>query len=153
MTNSLWVTMHILWKVVSSHLLWWPTVCELHCTFCESKKVSSHLLLWPTASECHWCIVCERQSHHIICYYQQQVSDTAHFVKGNFITSFPTTHSKWVVLHILWMEVLSHFSYNPKPVSDIVHFVAIFSYDHQEVSDIAYFVKGSLITSFLMTNR
>ena len=42
--TSLWVTLHILWKVVSSHLFLWPTVCEWHCAFCE------------------------RQSHHIFSY-------------------------------------------------------------------------------------
>ena len=34
MINRLWVTLHILWKAVSSHLFLWPTDCEWHCTFC-----------------------------------------------------------------------------------------------------------------------
>ena len=67
-------------------------------------------------------------------YGQQYVSDIAHFVRKSD--------------HI--------FSYDQQQVSDIAHFVRqsdhIFSYDQQEVSDIAHFVKGSLITSFPMTN-
>ena len=79
-TNRLWVTLHILWKAVSSHLSLWPTVCECCCTFCE------------------------RQSHHICSYDQQQVSDIVHSVKGSLIM----TNRKWVTLHILWKAVSSH---------------------------------------------
>ena len=157
MTNSKSVTLHILWKAISSHLFLWPTVGEWHCTFCE------------------------RQSHHIFSYGQQGVSDIAHFGKGrSLITSFPMTNSLWVTLHILWKAVSSHlllwptacewhctfyerqshhiFSYDQQQVSDIAQFCErqshhIFSYDQQLVSDIAHFVKDSLITSFHMTNR
>ena len=179
MINREWVTLHILWKAVSSHLLPWSTGCEWHCTFCE------------------------RQSHHIFSYDQQLVSDIAHFVKGSFITSFPMTNSlwvilhifvkgsfitsfpitnsKWVMLHILWKAVSSHlflwptasewhcpfcgrqshhiFCYNQQSVSDIkLHAYErqshhIFCNDQQGVSDIAHFVKGSLITFFPTTNR
>ena len=41
MTNSKWVTLHILWTGVSSHLSSQPTGGEWHFTFCET--VSSHL--------------------------------------------------------------------------------------------------------------
>ena len=64
MANSLWVTLHILWKVVWSHLFLWPTGSEWHCTFCE------------------------RQSHHIFSHGQQVVSDITYFVKSSLITSF-----------------------------------------------------------------
>ena len=99
-------TLPILWKAVSSHLFLWPTASEWHCTFCE-MSVSSHLFLWPTASEWH-CTFCERQSHHILSYDKQRVSDIAHFVKGSLIMSFPITNRGWVAFHILWKAVLSH---------------------------------------------
>jgi len=50
------------------------------------------------------------------------------------------------------------FSYEQQFVSDIAHTYGekqshhTFSYDQQGVGDIAQFVKGSLITSFFMTN-
>ena len=103
MTNSRSVALHILWIVVSSHPFLWPTASEWHCTFCE------------------------RQSHHIFSYDQQEVSDIAHLVKYSLVTSFPTTtasefahlwkvahhifymtNSKWVALHIFWTVVPSH---------------------------------------------
>ena len=113
MSNRKWVTLHILWKaMVSSHLFLWPTASEWHCTFCE------------------W------QSHDIFSSNQQEVSDTAHFVKGSLITSVPMTNREWVTLQILWKSISWHLSY-----------------DQQQVSDIGRFVKGSLITSFPMTNR
>jgi hypothetical protein len=37
--------------------------------------------------------ICEKQSHHIISYEQQDVSDLLHLVKGSLITSFPMTNS------------------------------------------------------------
>ena len=199
MTNSMWVTLDILWKAVSSHLYLWPTVCEWHWTFCERqshhifshdqqqvsdiahfvkgslitsfpmtnslrvtlhilwKAVWSHLFPWPTASKWH-CTFCERQSHHIFSYDQQQVSDIAHFVKGSLITSVPMTNRMWVTLHILWKAVSSHLFL--WPTGSEWHCTSfyerqsdhIFSYDQQLVSDIAHFMKGSLITSFPMTN-
>ena len=199
MTNSLWVTLHILWKAVSLHLFLWPTASEWHCKFCERqshcifsydqqlvsdiahfvkgsliasfpmthsewvtlhilwKAVSLHLLLWPTGSEWH-CSSCERQSHCIFCYDQQQVSDIAHFVKGSLIASVPMTNRESVTLHILWKAVSLHLFL--WPTGSEWHCTVcerqshyIFCYDQQEVSDIADFVKGSLIASVPMTNR
>ena len=105
MTNSKWVTLHILWKAVSSHLFLWPTESELHWTFCPItpvpmtnsewvtlhilwNAVSSHYFLWPTESEwyCTFCI--EGSLDHIFFYDQQQVSDIAHFVSTSLITFF-----------------------------------------------------------------
>ena len=171
MTNSMWVTLHILWntvschlfllptegeyiahfvKAVSSHLFLWPTGCEWHCTLWNT--VSSHLFLWPTACEWH-CTFCQIQFHHIFSYYQQHVSDIAHFVKD---TSFPITNRKWVTLHILWKAVSSHIFLQPKASEWYCTFHDrqshhISSYDQQVVSDIAHFVKGSLITSFFLS--
>ena len=111
MTNSEWVTLHILWNAISWHLCLWPIASELHCTFCEG------------------------QSHHILSYDHQVVSDIAHFVKSSLITSFPMTNRQWVTLHILWKAVSSYLSHH-----------------QQLVSDIAHFVKDSLITAFPMAN-
>ena len=86
MTNSLWVTLHILQKAVSSHLFPCPTASEQCCKFCE------------------------RLPHCILPYYQQLVRNSiAHFVKGSLITLFPMTNRLWVILHFLWKPtVLSH---------------------------------------------
>ena len=175
-TNSEWVTLHILWKAVSSHLFLSPTACEWHCTFCERQShhifssdqqavshilwqtVSSHLFLWPTACEWHctfyiwkvisshlflwlkgseWhCTFCERQSHHIFSYDQQQASDIAHSMQkavSSHLFLWPTA-CEWYCTFCQWQ---SHH---------------IFAYDQQEVCDIAHFVKYSLTTSFPMTN-
>ncbi len=118
------------------------------------------------------------QSHHTFSYDQQRVSsDIAHFVKGSFITSFPTTNSKWVTLHILWKSVSSHLFlwpiasewhftfvklsfifYDQQGVSDsTAHFGKAISshlfYDQQSVSNIRHVMQGNLITSFPMANR
>ena len=130
MANREWVTLQILWKLISSHLFLWPTGSKWHCIFCERQShhifsydqqpvsdiayVSSHLFLWPTASEWH-CKFCKRQSHHIFPYDYW-------------------TASEW---HFAFCESSSHH---------------IFSYDQQLVSDIAHFVKDSFITSFPMAN-
>ena len=90
MTNRKWVTLHIVWKAVSSHHFLWWTGSEWHCT------------------------VCERQSHQMFSYDQQYVSDIAHFLKGSPITSFPMTNRKWVTLHILWKGVSWHLFLWPK---------------------------------------
>ena len=133
MTNSEWVTLHILWKVVSE----------------------SHLFLWPTASEWHYTF-CERQSHHIFSYDHQLVSNITHSVKGSLITSLPMTNSMWVTLQILWQAVSSHLFLWPTASEWHCTFYErqshhIFSYHQQYVSDVAQFVKCSL-TSFPMTN-
>ena len=156
MTNSLWVILHILWKAISSHLFLWVTGGEWHGTFCESQ---SHRIICndeQLVSDIQ-CTFHERQSYHIFSYDQQGVSDIAHFVKGSLIRSFPMTNSLWVILHILWKAVSSHFflwptasEWNGTFYERLPHHNV--SYDQQDVSDIAHFVKGSLITSFPMTN-
>ena len=124
MTNSLSVTLHILWKVVWSYIFLQPTGSEWHCTFCEReshhifsynhrewvtlhnlwKVIWSYLFLWPTASEWH-CTFCERQSHHIFSYDQQFVSD----IQCTFCErQSAMIISLWVTLHILWKAVWSY---------------------------------------------
>ncbi len=130
-THREWVTLHILWKAVSSHLFLWPTGCEWHCTFYD------------------------RQSHHIFSYDQQQVSYIVHFVKSSLNASFPMTNSKWVTLDVLLKATVSSHLFQWPTVCEwhCTFWHYIFSHDQQGVSDIhAHFVKGSLITSFPMTN-
>ena len=132
-TNRMWVTLHSLWKAVTSHISLSPTGCEWHCTFCE------------------------RQPHHIFSYDQQQVSEIAHFVKGSLITSFPITNRMWVTLHTLWKLVLSHPFLWPTVCEWNCSFCVcqshhIVPYDQQLVSDIRHFVKVTLVISFPMTN-
>ncbi len=145
MTNREWVTFHILWKAV------W-----------------SHLFLWPAGSEWHF----EWESPDIFTYDQQGVSDIAHFVKRSFITSFPMANSKWVtfhnlkgnlitmtnrdaewvIFHILWKGVSSHFFPSPTGSEWYSTFCErvshhIFSHHQQGVSDI-HILERSPITSF-----
>ena len=151
------MTLHILWKAVSLHLLLWSTACERHCTFCERQ---SHWIFSSDQQQVSGhCTFCERQSHWIFSYDWQEVSNIAYFVKGSIIASFPMTNSlwAWVTLHIVCKSVSFHLSLWPTAsewhctlFERQSHF--IFSYDEQKVSDIAHWVKGSLIASFLMTN-
>ncbi len=144
-SNREWVTLHIFWKSVSSHLLLSPTESEWHCTFCErqSHYISSmtnrlwaltlHDIVWmqshhifshdPQDVSDTQCTSFKGQSHHILPYNQQRVGDIAHFVKGSLITSFPMTNSLWVTLHILWKAVSSHPFLWPTACEDIAHFV------------------------------
>ena len=99
--NSLWVTLHILCKAVSSHLSYnnrkWVTQHTLWTV------ISSHLFLWPTGSEWHCIVSCE-SSHGLI-------------------ILFPMTNSEWVTLHSWWMASHHLISYDQQEVGDIVHFV------------------------------
>ena len=111
MTNRLWVIWHF---IVSSHLFIWPTDCEYIAHFFW-RAFSSHGFLWPTASEWH-CIhtpFCESQSHCIFSYYQQGVSNIAHFVKGNLIMYFPMTNRLWAILNILSKATSLHSFFWP----------------------------------------
>ena len=148
MSNRKWVTLHMLWNTVSSHLSPWPTGSEWHWTFVKGCHI-----LWPTASEWHW-------TFFIITFPpsdQQNVSNFAPVVKGSLITPCPVTNSEWVTLHILWKAVLSHLFQQPTESEwhctfCEMKFHHIFFYNQQLVSEIAHFMKGSLITSFLITN-
>ncbi len=151
MTNSLWVTLHILGKaIISSHFFPWPTVCEWHCTFCE--RHSHHIYSKQKASEWH-CTFCERQSHYIFSYDEQGVSNIAHLWKVSFL--WPIA-SQWQCTFCDSPDRQSHPS--QQHVSHTAHFVkgslitSFFSYYHQQqVSDIAHFAKSTLITSFHIT--
>ncbi len=107
------IALHIFWKAISSHLFPWLTVCVWHCTFSE------------------------KQSHDIIFYDQQRVSEIAHFVKV-------VHHSHHLFLWLTASE-WHHTSCEKQSYQ-------IFFYDKQEVSHIAHFVKGSVITSSFITN-
>jgi len=177
MTNSKWVTLHILWKALSSHLFPWPIASEWHANFMKGSLITSFLItnsLWvdiehfvkgsiitsfPMTNR-KWVTphILWKALHHIFSYDQQRVGDIAHFVKGGLITCFPITNSWSVGLHILWNPVLSHLFLWTIGCEWLCIYCGrkshqIFSHDPQEVSDIAHFVKGSLITCFPMTNR
>jgi len=173
MTSRKWVTLHILWKAVSSDLFLWPTACEWHCIICERQ--SHHIcsmtdslwvilnILWKAVSHFSNHLAqsvsdIEHFEKNISSYYEQEVGDLAHFVKGNLIRSFQwPTVCEW---HCTFCERQSHqiFSYDQQLVSNIQcifcerHSHQIFYYDQQRVSDIAQPVKNSLIRSFPMTN-
>ena len=152
MTNSLWVILCILWKVVSSMTLnreWvtWHWIVWM--------AVSSHdilFFLWQTGSEWH-CIFCERQLHYIFSYDQQIVSDVQHFVNDSLITSFSNTNSLWVTSQILWKAVSSHIILWLTGSGWYCTFCErqswhdIYSYDWQSVSDIVHF--GKVVSSHL----
>jgi len=118
MTNSLWVTLHILWKVVLSHIFLWPTASEWHYMFCERQLQSHHIFSYDSQQQVSDVAHSVKDSHHIFSYDQQEVSDIVHFVKGSLIYLFLwPTGSKW---HCTFCERQSyHFSY----------------YDQQAVSD------------------
>jgi len=157
-TDSEWVTLHILWMAVSSHLFPLPTAGECHSTFCERQSHDSHRILsyhqQPVSVIAHFV------NGSFITYFpihQQLVSGIAHFVKGSLITSFPITNRLWVTLHILWKAPVSF--YHQQDVSDIEHLWKVVSshlflhtYHQQRVSEIAHFVKSNLITFFSLTN-
>ena len=104
MTYSKWVTLHIWWKAVSSHLLLWPTVCEWHCMFWkgnlfyDKQDVSDILHILGKVVSSHLLLWLTASERHI-----------AHFMNGSLITSFAMTNSLWVTLHILWKAVSTSF--------------------------------------------
>ena len=116
MTNRLWVTWYI---AVKGSLI--TSIC-----------------LWPTVGEWHWN-VSECQSHHILSHDHQRVSDIAHCMRGNLITTYPVMNrkwGKWASLHIFWVE-MPHICPMTKSLWVRLHI----------------FVRGNLISSYFMTNR
>ena len=162
------MTLHILWKAISSHLFLWPIGSEWHWTFMKGSLitsvpmtnrgwvtldilwnvVSSHLLLWQTVCEWHYTF-CESS---LITSFPMTNRKwvTLHILwNQGVITSFPMTNSEWVTLCILWKAVLLHLVLWPTGSEWHCTFCErqyhhICSYDQQGVSDIAHFVKGSL---------
>ena len=115
MTNSLWVTLHILQRQSHQSFSYdQQFVCDIPhflkgslmaCFPITNRKwvtlhilwkaISSYLFVQPTESE--WqCTLYERQPHYMYSYDEQRVSAIAHFVKGSLITFF------------LWPTVLQH---------------------------------------------
>ena len=134
MVKRKWVTLNILWKVVSLHLFLWPTGSEWHCIFYEGSPIASFLMTnrqWVTLH-------------------------TSHLVNGSLIVSLSMTNRKWVTLHILWKAVSSHLSQEVSNIGTLhilwkaIHY--IFSYIQQQVSGITYWVTGSFIAPSSMTN-
>ena len=116
-----------------------------------------HLFLWQIGSEQH-CTCCERQSHHIFSYDQQEVSDrrclwqpvSSHFFLWPTVCEWHCTLCKRQSHHV--------FTYDQQLVS-YVHYTFcrqsrhILSYNQQLVSDVGYFVKCILSISFPITYR
>ena len=141
-TNSKWVTLHILQKALSSHFILWWAASEQHCTFCErqlitsfpmtnSKRVTLHIL-WMAVSSHHLLLLtaCEwhhlmNGTNHIVLYNQQLVSHIAHFVTGSLIFSYD-----WqLVCNITHLWKAHHtFSYHQQRVCDIVLWKAVSSH-------------------------
>ena len=85
MSNSLWVTLHTLWKAVSLYFFLWPTASEKYCTFLKDSPITSFPMTnskWVTLKI---------------------------FVESSLTTPFSMTNSLWVTWHILWMAVSSYF--------------------------------------------
>ena len=149
---------------------WVYVVHFVKCSLIMSYPMTNPTSLWVTTFH----LKC--QSHQILFYHQQLVSDIADFVKNSLVTYSPMINSLWVMLHILWRLPHHSFSYDQQQVSDhIVHclkgslitafpmnnsewvtfhrqFHHFFSHNQQLVSNIAHFVKHSSITPFSMTN-
>ena len=75
LTNSEWVTLHILWKAVSSHLFLWPTASEwlpklfdLHSqhTLIYKCLIYNYILFIHTYQKVSICHIFSRSSFHII---------------------------------------------------------------------------------------
>ena len=153
MTNSKWMALHISIRQSPHHILSYydqQLVSHINIAHCVKdsfltsfpmtnrkwvtlhilwKAVQLHLFLWSTGSESH-CIFYEKQPHPMT----NRKSVTLYFWQSHHI--FPITNRKWVTCTLCERQ-------SPH----------IFFYDQQEVSNIAHFIKGSLITSFPMTNR
>ena len=173
------VGLHILTKAASSHPFLWPWIGSVwHCMFWTHRLIRSLYDQQYVSAIAYFCErqsdyifsydqqrvsdiskFCESQSDHIFSYDKQVVSDIAHFVKGSqwhddwshpfiwpiasewhrtfgkdcLITSLPMTNSKWVT-YFIFVVITSSPTTNSLWVT-------------------LHFVKGSLITSFLKTNR
>ena len=170
-TNSEWVTLHILWTAVATNHFLSPTASVWHCTFCErqfnhicscdqqsvsdiehfvDKVVSLHLLLWLTGSE-H--ILWKTVSSH--CLFEQGVSEISHILQKAVGSSHHLflwlTACEWDCTfcerqshHIFLLSTGSewHCTFCEQQSYHII------SHNQQRVSDIVLFVGRS----FPMTN-
>ncbi len=100
MSNSLWVTLHIFWKAVSSDIFIWLPVCQWHCTFCDRQSHQIFSYDQQIVSD-----IAHSVKGRLITYDWQPVSDIAHFVKSSLVRCFPMTNSLWATLHMLWKAV------------------------------------------------
>jgi len=77
--NSMWVTLAIILKSVSSNLVLQIIGCEWHCTFFCKNSFS---------------------------YNKQEASGITYFLKGYLVTSFSLLHRLWVTLNIFFTSNL-----------------------------------------------
>ena len=131
--------LHIGLKAVSSHIFLWPTESMWHCAWLWKASFLMTNRKWVTSLHFLWNAVSSHLLFNLLwpwtdceqCYF---------FFERQIPQIFSMTYRMWVTFLILWMEFLSYA------------FLYIFSDDQQVVSGIAHSVKGSLITSFPITN-
>ena len=137
MTTRMLVTLHIFLKdgleLITSCLMMTSMSVTLSIFL---KAVSLYILSYVQQLVRDIAQSSERQSHHILSYYVQQlVSNIAHFPESQFITIL--YHDQQLVSEIALHEVSLHIVPMTNSWSVTLHI----------------FLKGSLITSCLMTNR
>jgi len=109
MTNSLWVTLHILSKAVSSLFFPYDQQQVSDITHCVKDGSLVTLIISFAMTNSLWVTwaFCARQLHHFFCYDQQDVSDMVTLqVSQNHILSYD--NSLWVTLNIFWKTASSH---------------------------------------------
>ena len=139
------MTLHLLWRAASSHGQ--QFVSDI-THFVKGNLIT--YLLWPTESEWYHTF-CERQSHHIFCCDQQQVSDIAYFYERQYLFLWPTASEQYCAL--LWNIFSPHLFL--WITASKWHCTLLWSsltvmpfHDLQKVSDIP--LKGSFITSCVL---
>ncbi len=167
MTNRKWVTLHILWKAVSSYLLLWPTGSEWHCTFLKCNLITcfpmtnsewvtfhilwmgwflSHFCLWPTIASGWHCIFYETVSESYV--HMTNSKWVISYILCKEVSSYLflwSIASESVTLHILWKGVSSHLPLWPTACEwhcTLCERDHSFSYDQQGVSDIEHLWKA-----------
>ena len=136
-----------------------PMVIEQHVSNIANISESCSIYFVPMTDSMWVTLKISVEGRLHLFYDQQFVSDIAQFVKAGLITPFPLINREWVRLVILLRTVSSHLcllSTGGKGHCLLCegqsHHICF--YDQQEVSgpDIAHVVKGSLITSYPVTN-
>ncbi len=117
MANSLWATLHILWKAVSSYLFLWLTGSEWHCT----HFVKCYLITASPTMNRLW-VTLHILWKAILSHLTNSLCVTLHIL-WKAVSSYLflwLTASEW---HCTFCEMLSHhiLSYYQQRVSDITH--------------------------------
>ena len=154
MTNSKWVALHFLWNAVSSHCLFlWPTGSEWHCSFHERQPAPMTNSLWVH------CSFCERLSPHL-----WPTDSEWQFCKrcSHHILFYDQQQVSEIVAPVNGSFILSSSIANSRWATKLCtvvkhSLISAFPVKKQRVSDIAqwlfWFLKHSLITHFPITHR